>query len=256
LVALAKKACGDPFSNNAYVNVFERFGVENKFNNYEMKIICDHFYLDYEGDFYAINPQTGEWMEERDPLNDRGDEGSIAARQRGVEMNGILRGQRSGPCFRPQQTEAVNGARKWWTLHWATLFQGAKRAWLADKDKKNRGLQMSLRQPIKGAQFMVKNVTDDACKFYKQYYNLVNNESTATTILEKYRCTPDVTSGFAARKKANGWTLESLGHKQYYKEYFEYACALYEGYWEKHHHLDVSCIVFTQAQKVQTSPVH
>ena len=81
LIRLARLA-GDPYDKTRrfdYVGV--RFGEHNNFNITELKVICDEFYLDNDkAEISLLDPITGEWTCETDPLSH--------ARQRGLTPEG------------------------------------------------------------------------------------------------------------------------------------------------------------------------
>ena len=73
---------------------------------------------------------------------------SVQQRQKSVESIGVIQDVRGGAWL--QQAADVN-SRKYLSLHWATLLQGAERAYKADPQRKNSNVQTSVAQGLRRA---------------------------------------------------------------------------------------------------------
>jgi hypothetical protein len=168
--------------------------------------------------FNKVN-KNGEWMTSRDPCNaNRGDKGSVLDRKKTLEEKGLISGVREGPGIR----QSKDSPDKWWVIHWATLLEGLELAYNADHLKQNPRIQLAVSKPIRNTKIYNKNAPDDAMRFYQRYFNLVNDTQTPTTVIEIWKSTKEVESGFKRKKKAMGWSLEGLGAKVYNDKKCEY----------------------------------
>ena len=196
-------------------------------------MICDEFYADTaEGVLNLVDPQN-RWTTSRDPINsNRGEAGSVLAKQKSVEQLSILQGIREGPCLRPNLDSDIIHFK--WNISWATLLHGAHDAWVEDTSRINKNVQLAVSTPIRRCLMLHRKVTKDAVAFYCLYYNIVNKETTVVTILEIYDSTEVVEKGFKRRKKDMTWTIESVGGPAEMDTlHFSYANALYKCRWPK-----------------------
>ena len=83
------------------------------------------------------------WTVSRHPHNQRGDASTVEARKESVNTVGIIQGLRGGAWLIPRDDVRQDPAwgktiQFYHVLHWATLLEGAKAAWDADKKKDKR----------------------------------------------------------------------------------------------------------------------
>ena len=69
-------------------------------------------------------------------------------------------------------------------LHWGSLLAGTKRGWLADPEKKNKVLQMSIAKGVSGCKRYHHTLPSVHALFLLDLGNIVNEEATATTWVE------------------------------------------------------------------------
>ena len=117
-------------------------------------------------------------------IEGRGDLDSVKRRQRSVEDIGIRQELRAPPWVTQHATLGVDD--RFCALHWGTLFEGAKRAWQHDTEKKNKVVQQTIATPIKSAKLYRRDLPVDAAAFLVEYGNRLNEEATATTILQVF----------------------------------------------------------------------
>ena len=67
-------------------------------------------------------------------------------------------------------------------VHWATLLEGAERAWRADRHKTNKAVQMSVLGGLSHCKTYSQRTPDDVIIFLKGTSNLLNSEVTETHI--------------------------------------------------------------------------
>ena len=79
------------------------------------------------------------WLVTRNKLNQRGDEASILQRQKNIEGAGVIRDVRGGPWL--MQSDDPSNQDRYTALRWATLIEGAERAWRADQGRQNKCAQ-------------------------------------------------------------------------------------------------------------------
>ena len=103
---------------------------------------------------FCVHPKTNvKWMSsrgqcavKRHPWNDRGDEGSIRARQKTVESVGVFLDERG--CARFIQTEYEGVDDEYGAAGFATLSKGLERAVIADGMKINPCVQISFQNGV------------------------------------------------------------------------------------------------------------
>ena len=165
----------------------------------------------------------------RENLHDRGDEDSVARRQQSVEEIGIRQELRSPPWLVQHPKLGVDD--RFQALHWGTLFEGAKRAWLKDTQKVNPAVQTTINTPIKAAKLYRRDLTRDAARFLVEYGNLLNEEATATTILQVWRSTTVVEPAWTRHRHSKQWTAAALGQQLLNEKKLEFASVMYPGRW-------------------------
>ena len=129
-----------------------------------------------------------------------GDEATIKARQESVERIGVLTGVRSGAWLVPRDEVTVtvlmksdSGAntiqskrivQRYWLMHWASLYEGVRRAAEADEQKRNNVVQMSLVHGLSGCRLFHKKTPGYILKYAIDLGNETNSESSSTTFLQ------------------------------------------------------------------------
>ena len=87
------------------------------------------------------NGSEEKWLHARHPLGDRGNEATVEARKASVEMNGIFKDVRSGAWAIPKDKELsptqIKPNTECYFVHFASLNDGARRAYESDAQKKN-----------------------------------------------------------------------------------------------------------------------
>ena len=214
----------------------------------EIQIFVDHNYcLDHDAQVSLVT-KHGQWATRRHRLNDRGDESSIQARQKSVETVGILQDLRGGPFLVKAPDASVNDEYE--VVHWATLLEGAERAWRADKHKTNKAVQMSMLEGLNHCKIYSQRTPDDVIIFLKSTGNLLNSEVTETTFLEVWRETPRVEAAWARRKTAMGWTTLSVGVTALDDMKFKFVDGLLPNRFPKYRHYENCQYFHKEAQKV------
>ena len=151
------------------------------------------------------------WIVSRDPDNDRGDEATLAERAHSVTTIGIVQNLRCGAWLFPIGDNVVGPRTEYAAMHWASLTEGAERAWKKDEKKTNLTVQASISIGLKRCTIF-SNKMPNRCKLYlKELGNRLNPASTGTTILEKYRASPAVQAAWVIKADENGWQMEAVG---------------------------------------------
>ena len=100
------------------------------------------------------NDSEEKWLHARHPLNDRGDEATVEARKASVEMNGIFMDVRSGAWAIPKDKELspiqIKPTTECHFVHYASLNDGARRAYESDAQKKNTKVNTYIYIPEPG----------------------------------------------------------------------------------------------------------
>ena len=140
---------------------------------------------------------AGRWAAFREKDNKRGDEASIEARARTIDMVGLLPDAREPPWFFRRVLNREHAD----LLHAATLYaDGARRSFERDIHKRNRQVQLTIRMPIEGCSEYNPCMSVVAKIWLIDYGNLVNGENTEKTILESWRSTKRIDEGFSNLK--------------------------------------------------------
>ena len=147
------------------------------------------------GNYNHIKERVGsQWSDQ-----DKGDEDSVKQRQRTVETLGV-RPELRNPRWRVQHA-TLGVDDEFLSIHWGTLFDATKRAWQSDTAKTNRVVQVTLATPIRGARLYKRDLPPDAAKFLVDNGNLLNKESTSTSILETWRSTRTIEGAFQRKRR-------------------------------------------------------
>jgi hypothetical protein len=117
-------------------------------------------------------------------------------------------------------------------LHWGTLFEATKRAWLADTKKENKAVQLTMATEVKGAKLYKRELPKDCARFLVEYGNLVNNEATGTTFLQVLKSTQVVEPAWTRAKQAMQWTASSIGQGKLNDKKFEFASSMFPMRWQ------------------------
>jgi hypothetical protein len=213
----------------------------------EIQLFVDHHYCLDKDAHIPLLTKSGQWSTKRHRLNDRGDESSIQARQRSVETVGILQDLRGGPFL----IKSDAAPDEYEVAHWATLLEGAERAWRADKSKVNKAVQMSVVEGLRHCKIYSNRMPDDCVLFLKSTGNLLNAEATETTFLEVWRETTRVEAAWARRKSAMGWTTASVGVSALDDMKFNFVCGLLPNRFPKYRHYENCQYFYKEAQKVK-----
>ena len=98
----------------------------------------------------------------------------------------------------------------------------------------NRAVQVTMTTPIHGARLYRRDLPKDLAKILVDYSNLLNKDSTSTTVLETWRSTKTVESAFQKMKETNKWSISSLGNAGFCNRKFETAEDLFKGRWSSY----------------------
>ena len=90
----------------------------------------------------------------------------------------------------------------YYLLHWATLLEGARRAYAADTNRENSAVQFSVRQGIPRCKEYDSRTPPDVVAFLVEVANRVNENATAATLVEKWQRTVGSYIGFHVRRSA------------------------------------------------------
>lgn len=207
--------------------------------------VFDHYFLLDKGRTVPLKTKAGLWAVTRDPYNDRGDASSVEKRAKSVETVGIRNDLRKGAFLIQSDSEDDD---TWTSGHWATLIDGARKACDRDPLKKNKVVQASIAAGLPDCKCYKRSTPPWGRVHLKDYGNLLNDEVTSTTWVEKCRATEAVDLGFEKKKKANGWSIQSIGQQAMEEKKFQYAEALYEGRWSSKTSL-IDCGFFYRESK-------
>jgi hypothetical protein len=214
----------------------------------EIELFVNHHYLVNGDATVSLLTKSGQWSTRRHRLNDRGDESSIQARQKSVETVGILQELRGGPFLIKVADSSINDEYE--VAHWATLLEGAQRAWQADTAKSNKAVQMSVVAGLQHCKVYMARAPDDVVQFLKATGNLLNSEVTQTTFLEVWRDTARVEAAWSRRKIAMGWTTTSLGPSAHDELKFGFVCGLLPRRFTRYRQYENCSYFFKEASKL------
>ena len=205
LVASAKRKCPD-YMSPKYKLIQDMFGDQH--TQQELKVIVDGLMLISRPKKIRVLDTHGSYALHRDPFNDKGDEGSILARQQCLERIGFIPGIRDGPMVRKHPVVKDH----WNLLSGATMFaQGLRRAWEKDVQKLNGFIQAAVNGPIENAAEYHHDTNEAMATFLVEFNNLVNGEDTQTTIVQSWRSTGPTDKSWERKKKENGWSADFFG---------------------------------------------
>ena len=234
--------------SNSYAHVKDRLGVDA--SDPEIFAWINTKFL--VTDSWELSPLTssGQFAVERHPSNqlDRGDEDSVLTKQKSIESIGVRPELRSPPWL--TQHPEMGRDDQMLSLHWGTLLEGLKRAWIADVNKTNRFVQDSISTKIKGCRVYSRALPDDCAAFLVDYANSKNKDATAISVLQVIRSTTTVEPAFAKKKAAMKWTVQSLGQKELNAKRFEVASALFPNRWSCYTSYERCNTIYKEANKV------
>lgn len=118
--------CQDRFDNSGkYSTIHDLVG--RALSGAELQKAVDAMYLVARDVSLPFIGSDGEWLHDRDPLNDRGDAATVAERKASWEKNGLYSDIRAGAWVRPR-TATLNIQRdtRFYWMHFASLMEGGK----------------------------------------------------------------------------------------------------------------------------------
>ena len=119
-------------------------------------MIDSDFHLQY------IDQETGEWVAERHPLNDRGDVSSELQKCDSIKKYGLILDMSSGAWL---VDKVAHKCKRFSVVHMATRIGGLRRAWQEDQDRTNAMVQMSLRRGMEHCKRYKNTIPDWAVRF-------------------------------------------------------------------------------------------
>ena len=162
----------------------------------------------------ALLDEQGRCTTHRHPVNDRGDESTEANRERCVSEVGIVPA-RGGPWVvavdksKPGMDTFPAGVQ-YLVLHWASLLAGARRAYFNDKERKNRVVQLTVREGVSECKYYNPKTPGFVLKFLVHMGNIVNMAVTGITVLQVWRSTADCEQGFQQMRTKYKWETGNL----------------------------------------------
>ncbi|CAK0825567.1 unnamed protein product, partial [Prorocentrum cordatum] len=244
LVALAMKRFPNIWNNDAFT-IRDMFGTD--LDVAQLKIISDALYTKDPKKTVTLI-REGVFAVDRDPRNDRGDEGSIDDRAASVWKHGIMEVRAPPTLIEPPEGDDTAVGERFMALDWATLIEGAKQCYARPDFNTNKMLVESLSKPIMGCRLLFKDTPDAVCKFYVDYKNEVNTEATATTYLQVCRSTRDVVARYKVENP--GATVASVGGQNKYNvARFKVAEKIHPGRWPNPTALTTMISFFDESKK-------
>ena len=237
---------GANHGQSEFAHIKDRYGHE--LTDQELLAQVDRDYLNLVDAHVPLVATDGAWTVQRHELNARGDEASILQRQKSIEQVGIIRDIRGGPWLVQDPDPRVHD--RFLALHWATLIQGAERAFAADAGKTNRCVQTSVDQGLSRCKIYSRRMPSDVCRFLIDLGNAFNEAATNTTILEKWRCTALIEPQWSQKRKSMNWSTSSLPGKVLDEKKFTFVNSLHRDRWTCYRAYEVANTFFREAQKV------
>jgi len=187
----------------------------------------------------------------RHPLNRRGDESTATQRQESVERIGVLTGVRSGAWLLPRDSVEVElladrasgkktSIQRYWLLHWASLYEGLKKAIEKDTKREDKCVQMSLAQGLSGCRVFHQRTPKYILEYIVDIGNETNSESSATTFLQVLLSHDVVEASWSKKRNQFGWTAQGESQASLDDKKFSCATGLYPGRWKSYHQLELS----------------
>jgi hypothetical protein len=194
--------------------------------------------------------KSGAWAVTRNVHNcGRGEKGSVLQRKASVEETGLIWDNRGGAWVIQHDDELVEDEVT--SIHCATLIEGAKAAWEADKDKKIRCVQISVARGIPNCKKYRRGLNQFAAliRYLKLVGNKTNDKSTVATIIEGWQATPDAQKMFKVESDRWHWTHASLGIAAYNDKKLAVANTVYTNWWATYTSFEVCGHFFKEASK-------
>ncbi len=121
-----------PVPKAEFKHIKDRYG-HDKSDLEILQMVDDEFCIQLDAHVKLITT-SGSWAVARHYLNQRGDEASIVKRMKSVQYIGIIKDARGGPWLVASPDKSVKD--RYYAVHWATLIQGAERAYINDPENK------------------------------------------------------------------------------------------------------------------------
>ena len=160
----------------------------------------------------------------------KGDESTINERQRSVEEVGIVDGIRGGAWL--ICNDDLQGP--YLVIHWASLLEGAERAYKADPNKNNLVVQLTVQKGLKSVRVYHRRTPKDVIIYLKDLANRFNAQATSTTMLEVLRQIPNIESSWQRRKELMCWTVASVGQSNLEGNKLAFLETMYPKRWRSH----------------------
>ena len=230
----------------AFEHVKDRYGYDK--SDLELLHCVDDEFLAAHDQHVRLVLPDGSWAVTRHVLNRRGDEASVLQRKQSVESVGIVQDVRGGAWL--QQDADLGVHDRFTALHWATLIEGAERAYRDDPDNKNRCVQMSIVAGLSRCKVYSRRLPVDCAQFLIDLGNAFNEQATSTTLLEKLRSTALIEPQWANKRKDMNWTTTSMSAKLRDEKKFNFVNSLSKGRWSNYHAYEVCNTFYRESQKI------
>ena len=205
--------------------------------------------------WFAQKGRTVQWRSKRGKFaiqrsfyNDRGDKSSRAARKASCQKVGVQLALRGEAHFIQVHDPAVDDEFEAPT--WATLAEGFEDALEEDPELKNKALSISLGNGIPGSTIWSRNLPYWGHIFLKNWNNNLNDVSTATSPLEKWRMCGQFEPFWARRRNAMGWNKNTMGQKQLDDYKFEMFSAMFPNMLGRYVDLERGITFHKESQKI------
>ena len=217
----------------------------------ECAALIDELYM-IDGNYTLhLTTSNNEWRVKRGVGNDsRSNMAAVMSRKTSVENIGLILAMRKSPWL-VAPAPGSDGLDE--VMHWATILEGTKEAWLADTNRENKLVQLAVSTPIPGCKRYDHRMPMHARKFLAYWGNITNSEVLDVTVIEVWKSTAECDAGWARRKSAMGWSLGNTSQATLDMKRFEYACALYPRRWDSWRSLEV-CGSFYRRSKETLIP--
>ena len=114
--------------------------------------------------------------------------------------------------MRPQtNTISISPTTPMYFMHFASLMEGGKAAWLDPANKNNQRVHGSVARGCPACKVYRHDMPDFAVDFLVNLGNLTNPEVCATTSMQVYRSTTSAEASWSRKKLSRNWTVASLG---------------------------------------------
>ncbi|CAK0904741.1 unnamed protein product, partial [Prorocentrum cordatum] len=188
--------------------IADKYG-PNKSDKEYASLIDQDFCIDADYHLQYLD-SSGRFRVHRNCFNDRGEIGSLIDRQKSVESVGVSDTKSAWLI----QDEDANNSDGLSAIHSAALLGGLKRAWLADKGRKNRSVQLGIQEGMRHCKLYRRGIYQhpECLVFLKELGNKTN-------------------AAFNKKAQASSWTYSGLGQKVWREKRWEIANAMFEGRW-------------------------